>query len=120
MQQRKHYTFKVGDKVWLQAKEIKIHVPSRKLGPKQLGPFEVMEVISEVDYQLKLPPVLKLHDVFHIDHLSPYKGNEVNGLLPPPPEPMEVVTTFPFSLPRHMTGPTPVPQSTTETLIYDR
>ena len=27
-QQHKHYAFKVGDKVWLQAKEIKIHVPS--------------------------------------------------------------------------------------------
>jgi hypothetical protein len=50
VQQHKHYTFKVGDKVWLQAKEIKIHVPSRKLSPKQLGPFKVMEVISEVDY----------------------------------------------------------------------
>ena len=44
-QQQKHYAFKVGDKVWLQAKEIKIHVPSWKLGPKQLGPFEVTEVI---------------------------------------------------------------------------
>ena len=88
--QRKHYTFRVRDKVWLQAKEIKIHVPSRKLGPKQLGPFEVTEVISKVDYRLKLPPVLKLHDVFHVDRLSPYRGSEVNGLLPPPPEPMEV------------------------------
>ena len=89
-QQRKHYAFKVGDKVWLQAKEIKIHIPSQKLGLKQLGPFEVMEVISEVDYRLKLPPVLKLHDVFHIDCLSPYQGNEVNGLLPPPPQPVGV------------------------------
>ena len=34
VQQRKHYTFKVRDKVWLQAKEIKIHVPSQKLGLK--------------------------------------------------------------------------------------
>ena len=50
VQQHKHYTFKVRDKVWLQAKEIKIHVPSRKLSLKQLGPFKVMEVISEVDY----------------------------------------------------------------------
>ena len=90
MQQCKHYTFKVGDKVWLQAKEIKIHVPSWKLGLKQLGPFKVMKVIFEVDYQLKLPPILKLHDIFHVDHLSSYRGNEVNGLLPPSPKPMEV------------------------------
>jgi hypothetical protein len=34
--------------------------------------------------------VLKIHDVFHVDHLSPYKGNNVNGLLPPPPDPITV------------------------------
>jgi hypothetical protein len=34
--------------------------------------------------------VLKIHDVFHVDRLSPYKGNEVNGLLPPPPKPITV------------------------------
>jgi hypothetical protein len=34
--------------------------------------------------------VLKIHDVFHVDCLSPYKGNEVNGLLPPPPDPVTV------------------------------
>ena len=89
-QRRKPYSFKIGDCVWLQAKEIKIHIPSRKLSPKQLGPFEVTEVISDVDYRLKLPPALKLHNVFHVDRLSRYKGNDVNGLTPPPPEPVEV------------------------------
>ena len=62
---------KVGDKVWLQAKQIKIHQQSAKLGPKQLGPFEITEVISDVDYRLALPPALKIHDVFHVDDLSP-------------------------------------------------
>ena len=80
----------VGDKVWLQAKQIKIHQQSAKLGPKQLGPFEITEVFSDVDYRLKLLPALQIHDVFHIDRLSPYKGNEVNGLEPPPPEPITV------------------------------
>ena len=82
--------FTVGNKVWLQAKQIKIHQQSAKLGPKQLGPFEITEVLSDVDYRLKLPPALRIHDVFHIDCLSPYKGNEVNGLKPPPPEPVTV------------------------------
>ena len=76
---------KVGDRVWLQAKQIKIHQQSVKLGPKQLGPFKITEVISDVDYRLALPPALKIHDVFHVDRLSPYKGNDVNGLTPPPP-----------------------------------
>ena len=82
--------FKLGDKVWLQAKQIKIHQQSAKLGPKQLGPFEVTEVLSDVDYRLALPLALHLHDVFHVDRLSPYRGNEVNGLLPPPPNPVTI------------------------------
>ena len=80
----------VGDKVWLQAKQIKIHQQSAKLGPKQLGPFEITEIISDVDYRLALPLALKIHDVFHVDCLSPYKGNDVNGLTPPPPDPVTV------------------------------
>jgi hypothetical protein len=86
----KPYKFNVGDKVWLQAKQIKVHQQSAKLGPKQLGPFEITEVRSDVDYKLALPPALRIHDVFHVDCLSPYKGNEVNGQVPPPPEPVQV------------------------------
>src|SRR6201996_8760972 len=82
--------FTVGDKVWLQAKQIKIHQQSAKLGPKQLGPFEVTEVLSDIDYQLKILPALWIHDIFHVDHLSPYKGNKINSLEPPPPEPITV------------------------------
>jgi hypothetical protein len=89
-QRMKPYKFNVRDKVWLQAKQIKVHQQSAKLGPKQLGPFEVTEVRSEVDYKLALPPALRIHDVFHVDRLSPYKGNEVNGQVPPPPEPVTV------------------------------
>ena len=28
--------------------------------------------------------------MFHVDHLSPYKGNEVNGQEPPPSEPVTI------------------------------
>src|SRR5258708_4458342 len=86
----KPYRFNVGDKVWLQAKQIKIHQQSAKLGPKQLGPFNVLEVRSDVNYKLALPPALQIHDIFHVDCLSPYKGNKVNGLTPPPSEPVTV------------------------------
>ena len=43
-----------------------------------------------MDYRLALPLTLKIHDVFHVDHLSPYKGNDVNGLTLPPPDPVTV------------------------------
>ncbi len=83
-------TFKVGDKVWLQARKIKIHQQSAKLGPKQLGPFPIKKIVSHVDNQPDLPPALKVHNVFHVDQLSAYRGNEVNRLMPPPPEPVTV------------------------------
>jgi hypothetical protein len=89
-QHMKPYKFNIGDKVWLQAKQIKVHQQLSKLGPKQLGPFEVTEVRSDVDYKLALPPALRVHDVFHVDCLSPYKGNKVNRQVPPPPEPITV------------------------------
>ena len=89
-QGRKPYKFNVREKVWLQAKQIKIHQQSAKLGPKQLGPFEVIEVRSNVNYRLALPPALKVHDVFHVDRLSPYKGNPVNGQEALPPDPVTI------------------------------
>jgi hypothetical protein len=47
----------------------------------------MIEVLLDLDYHLQLPPALKLHDIFHIDCLSPWKENNINGqeLLPPGP-----------------------------------
>jgi len=42
-----------------------------------------------LSYRLELPKDLShLHDVFHVDKLTPWKGNDVNGILLPPPEPV--------------------------------
>ena len=76
--------------MWLSAKNIHIHQATPKLGRRQLGPFEVTERVGDLDYRLALPPALKLHNVFHVDRLSPWRGNEVNGRTPPPPDPIEV------------------------------
>ena len=84
------HEFQVGDKVWLSAKNINVHQPTKKLGVRQLGPYEVTARVGDLAYRLKLPPSLKIHDVFNVDLLSPWKGNEVNGIEPPEPEPVEV------------------------------
>ena len=83
----KAHSFNIGDKVWLSAKEVKLKQPSPKLGPRQLGPFEVTERIGDLDYRLKLPRTLRLHDVFHVDRLAPYHDN---GIKAPPPPPVIV------------------------------
>jgi hypothetical protein len=64
--------WKVGNKVWLEATNLRIPYPSRKLAPKRHGPFEITQVLSPLVYRLRLPPTWKIHDVFHAHLLSPY------------------------------------------------
>jgi hypothetical protein len=75
-----------GDDIWLEAKNLAVK-GSRKLLPKRYGPFKVLKRIGAVVYWLKLPPTMKVHDVFHIDLLSPYKemsSYRQNYIRPPP------------------------------------
>ncbi|EKM50410.1 uncharacterized protein PHACADRAFT_104521, partial [Phanerochaete carnosa HHB-10118-sp] len=49
-----------------------------------LEPFSVTEIVSRLDYCLKLPIWLKVYSVFHVDRLSPYHDNGMNIVAPPP------------------------------------
>jgi hypothetical protein len=73
---RKFSPWKVGDKVWLEATNLHIPYPSRKLAPKRHGPFEIAQVLSPLVYQLCLPPTWKIHDGFHTHLLSSYRQTE--------------------------------------------
>jgi hypothetical protein len=84
------HTFTPGQKVWLSSKDINTPHPSRKLAPRQLGPYEVSERTGELTYRLNLPPSMHQHPVFHVDRLSPWNGNDVNGFNVPPPPPVQV------------------------------
>ncbi|XP_020218726.1 uncharacterized protein LOC109801957 [Cajanus cajan] len=46
---------------------------SRKLTPRFIGPYQILKRISEVAYQIALPPSLSnLHNVFHVSQLRKY------------------------------------------------
>ena len=77
--------FKEGDKVWLLRRNIKTTRPSEKLDYKRLGPFKVLKVISNVVYKLQLPSTIKIHLIFYISLLEPFKTSELRPELPPPP-----------------------------------
>jgi hypothetical protein len=77
------HTFNIGNLVWLQAKDIKIHQKSPKLGLRQLGPFKVIEHIGNLDFKLELPHYLKLHPVFYVNCLALYWDNSLDKPLPP-------------------------------------
>ena len=77
---------KVGDKVWLEGKNLSV-TGSWELLPRRYGPFAIKQWIGQVAYKLELPSRMKIHDVFHIDLLMPYKEMEAYGTpytRPPP------------------------------------
>jgi len=80
--------YQVGDKVWLEATNLTTMHPTSKLLPKQYGPFTITDVISQVVYQLELPPQWKIHNVFHASLLSPYHETTTHGpnYHEPPPD----------------------------------
>ncbi len=83
---RRMMEMKTGDQVWLEGKNLHI-TGTHKLLPKWYGPFTIMEWIGPVAYKLKLPSLMKVHDVFHVDLLMPYKEMEQYGMpyTQPPP-----------------------------------
>jgi hypothetical protein len=45
-----------------------------KLAPKFFRPFQVLECIGTMAYRLKLPPKVRIHDVFHVAFLKKFEG----------------------------------------------
>lgn len=80
----------VGDKVWLLRRNIKTTRPCDKLDYRRLGPFSVSEQINPVAYRLHLPESMKIHPVFHVSLLEPYKTVDIQGRRQMPPPPIEV------------------------------
>ena len=80
--------FQIGDRVWLEGRHLRTHQPSAKLAPKRHGPFQIVQVMSPVNYRLELPTKWSIHDVFHIDLLTPYRETSFHGpnFPRPPPE----------------------------------
>jgi hypothetical protein len=80
-------TFQKGEKVWLEAKNLKLPYLSKKMSPKRTGPFEILDVLSPVTYRLLLPVGWRIHNVFHSSLLTPFNETEAHGPSFPPPVP---------------------------------
>ena len=63
----------------LDARNLTLLTPSRKLVIKNVGPFEILEKIGTVNYKLKLLPNLKIHPVFYVGLLIPYREQDYLG-----------------------------------------
>jgi hypothetical protein len=63
--------FQLGDKVWLSTRNLKTRRLSKKLNWKNIGPFEIIELIGTRVYRLAFPETMKIYDVFHVNLLEP-------------------------------------------------
>ena len=65
------------------------NLPKRKLLPKQIGPFKIIQQIGNLAYKLELPHNYKrIHPVFHVSQLQKYQHDPKQ--LQEPPGPIEI------------------------------
>ena len=57
----------------LNAINIRIKPPTKKLSPRRYGPFKVLEKRGNTAFKLDISPRLKIHQVFHVSLLEPYE-----------------------------------------------
>ncbi len=84
--------YKVGQKVWLEVKNITIKRPSQKLDWQRYSPYRIIERIRKVAYRLDLSASLQIYNVFHISLLHDYnlRFSEES----PEPQPLRLAIDF--------------------------
>lgn len=72
--------FKVGQQVLVSTRHMAMKGSKverrKKLTPKYIGPYPILEEINPVAYKLKLPEHMKLHPVFHVSLLREFKSDD--------------------------------------------
>jgi hypothetical protein len=92
---RREVTYQLGDQVLLSTANLRFLNSefTPKLLPKFIGPYTIKRVISPVAYELSLPPQLRVHPVFHVEKLKPFRqSHDFPDRSPhqrPPPEVLE-------------------------------
>jgi hypothetical protein len=79
--------YQVGDLVMLSGRNISTRRPSRKMDHKNHGPFQIEKIVSPLAVRLTLPRKWKIHNVFHVSLLEPFRTSEHRA----PPDPSRVL-----------------------------
>ena len=82
------FQFRQGDLVWLKLRPYRLRSLARKvnekLSPRFYSPFEVLEKNGQISYYIKLLNTARIHNVFHVSLLKPFRGTEYKGQHLPP------------------------------------
>jgi hypothetical protein len=83
------HEYAVGDEVLLSTENITLRLPSRKLSPKFVGPFRILELRGKNAVKIKTTGRFKqLHDIVNVEYLRPYNARSEN--VGPPPHHLSV------------------------------
>jgi hypothetical protein len=74
-------TFEIGDRVWLDSRNLRLKTNSPILMDRRLGLFKVIEKLSDRAYRLQLPENLKIHNVFYVGLLSKVKEDKSRPII---------------------------------------
>ena len=78
---RREVEFVMGDLVLVKLQPYRQHSlqlrKNQKLGMRHFGPFPIVERIGLVTYRLQLPFYVKIHPVFHVLVLKPFRGDDL-------------------------------------------
>ena len=97
-QKRREVSYEVGDSVLLSSKNLPIRFTgSGKLLPRYVGPFKVVQRIGSLAYKLDLPAHYRIHPVFHVSLIEPYRAD---GRYQPPPPPTEIEGALEYEVDR--------------------
>jgi hypothetical protein len=83
------HAYKVGDMVLLSTEHVELKLPCRKLSPKFIGPFKVVELLGP--NAVKIDPVGRfraLTPVINVEYLRPYRLRSEN--VGPPPQHLSI------------------------------
>ncbi|XP_027109339.1 uncharacterized protein LOC113759971 [Coffea eugenioides] len=83
---RKDLEFAVGDQVFLKITPLKMSLMTgkgKKLQPRFVGSYKILQRVGNVAYKLELPPNLSwIHNVFHVSMLKKYHPDPSHVLQP--------------------------------------
>jgi hypothetical protein len=78
--QNKPWTlFKIGNKVWLDNRNLPMPYATQKLNQRREEPFTITQKTSPTTYELKLPDKWCIHNRFHTSLLIPVIQNDIYG-----------------------------------------